>query len=343
MLKKFLIRCVVGSLLAMTVLAMSSNSNAQEPVVVTGPDEGFGPVVRVNTLTGSQICAFEAYRRGFTGGVRVATGDVDGDGSAEIITVPGPGMEPRIRIFDSGTCRPMRGPQRDFLAYRADFAGGVFVAAGDVNGDGRADIITGPGPDARPVVRVFDGVTGEMLQSFLAYDASFRGGVHVAAGDIDGDGIAEIVTGPGAGTGPLVRVFSFINQTTSQSFLAYQSTFLGGIYVGVGDFNHDGYADILTGPGVGGAPQVKVFDAHNNLNLLRSFLAFTPTFKGEVHVAFGDFDANGTVDAADFIVGAGPGAGPHVRMFDGTSGALVRDYFAYPGFTGGVFVAGFRR
>jgi hypothetical protein len=62
-----------------------------------------------------------------------------------------------------------------------------------------------------------------------------------------------------------------------------------------------------------------------------------------VHVAFGDFDGDGDVDGADFVVGAGPGAGPHVRVFDGTRGVLVQDYFAYSNFTGGVFVAGFKR
>jgi len=340
MLKKFALSCLVSFSAVVVLFVLPTSSKAQEPVVVTGPDEGYAPIVRVDTLNGVGWCSFQAYSSGFTGGVRVTTGDIDGDGRAEIITAPGPGMEPRVRIFDSNTCRPI---QRSFLAYRANFEGGLFVAAGDVNGDGRADIITGAGAGGRPVVRVFDGLTGEMLDSFLAYDASFRGGVHVAAGDVDGDGIAEIVTGAGAGRSPLVKVFRPLGPTLLQSFLAYQSNFSGGVYVAAGDINHDGFSEIMTGPGAGRAPQVKVFDVHNNLNVLQNFLAFAPNFNGGVHVALGDFDGDRNVDAADFIVGVGAGAGPHVRIFDGSSGALVRDYFAYPNFSGGVFVAGFKR
>jgi hypothetical protein len=55
----------------------------------------------------------------------------------------------------------------------------VRVAAGDVNGDGRADIITGAGPGGGPHVRVFDGATLAELDSFFAYNPLFGGGVFV--------------------------------------------------------------------------------------------------------------------------------------------------------------------
>jgi hypothetical protein len=88
---------------------------------------------------------------------------------------------------------------------------------------------------------------------------------------------------------------------------------------------------------------VKVFDVHDNLNIVRSFLAFSPNFRGGARVAFGDFNGDGDVDGLDLVVGAGPGAGPHVKVFAGSSGAVLSDYFAYPNFSGGVFVAGFKR
>jgi hypothetical protein len=64
-----------------------------------------------------------------------------------------------------------------FTAYDPAFTGGVFVAAGDVNGDGRADIVTGAGLGGGPHVRVFSGADLTELRSFLAYGASFGGGV----------------------------------------------------------------------------------------------------------------------------------------------------------------------
>ena len=75
----------------------------------------------------------------------------------------------------------------DFFAYAPAFNGGVTVAALDVNGDGKADIITGAGSGGGPHVRIFDGVTSLQLEdntsdSFYAYDVLFSGGVYVGAG-----------------------------------------------------------------------------------------------------------------------------------------------------------------
>jgi hypothetical protein len=84
----------------------------------------------------------------------------------------------------------------------------VRVAVADVNGDGMPDVITAPGPGGGPDIRVFDGRTGALIQEFMAYDPNFTGGVYVAAGDVNGDGKADIITGADAGGGPHVKVFS---------------------------------------------------------------------------------------------------------------------------------------
>jgi len=135
---------------------------------------------------------------GFTGGVRVAAGDVNGDGRADIIAGTAPGAA-ELRVFDAVTGATIR----DFLPYGAGFTGGIFVAAGDVNHDGVADLITSTddtGGATSSQVKVFDGATNELIQSFMPF-AGFTGSVRVGAGDLDGDGRAEIITG----TGPVAR------------------------------------------------------------------------------------------------------------------------------------------
>ena len=338
MLRKLLF---VSTLCISFVVASAAGVVAQEPLLVTGPDVGLPPVVNiiVNGSQGNDKISFLAYPSNFTGGVRVATGDVNGDGVEDIITAPGPGMGPHVRIFDGALRRRLQGQMGSFLAYSGNFQGGVFVAAGDVNGDGRADIITGPGAGAPPLVRVFDGRTGNVLHSFFAYDPSFRGGVQVAAGDMNGDGIADIITGAGPGGGPHVRVFSPVGPTMLFDFFADTQNFTGGVFVAAGDVNNDGFADIITGAGAGGGPHVRVFDAHNNLAVLHDFFAFPSNFTGGVRVAAGDVNGDGFDDV---IMGAGPGGGPHVRVFSPINQDVLHDFFAYnPNSPAGVFVSGF--
>src|SRR5205823_4533252 len=134
----------------------------------------------------------------FQGGVHVATGDVNGDGVLDVITAPAGGGGPHVRVFDGATGAVLA----EFFAYDPTFGGGVSVAAADLTGDGKADIVTGAGPGGGPHVKAFDVNAGKELASYYAYDASFRGGVNVAAGDVDGDGLGDIVTGAGPGGGP---------------------------------------------------------------------------------------------------------------------------------------------
>jgi hypothetical protein len=119
------------------------------------------------------------------------------------------------------------------MAYTPAFIAGVFVAAGDVDGDGRADIITGADAGGGPHVLAFSGVDGHVLRSFFAYDPGFSGGVRVAAADLDLDGFAEIITAPGPGSGPSLRVWDGATGAAVGEFNADDSTVLSGVFVGV--------------------------------------------------------------------------------------------------------------
>src|SRR5262249_57363462 len=100
----------------------------------------------------------------------VAAGDVDGKPGDELITGAGPGAGPRVKVFGADG-----GLRLSFNAYGPNFHGGVFVAAGDVNADGHADVITGAGTGAAPV-KVFSGTGGPLLASFFPLRPPLRGG-----------------------------------------------------------------------------------------------------------------------------------------------------------------------
>ncbi len=304
-----------------------------EGTIVTGAGAGGDPDVRV--FDGSAKLRFDlfAYDPRFTGGVRVAVGDVNGDGTSDIITAAGPGGGPHVRVFDGQDGTPLD----SFFAYNPAFFGGVCVAAADLNGDGRAEIITAADAGGGPHVRVFDVADQRELFSFFAYNSRFTGGVRVAMGDVNGDGTPDIVTTPGTGGGPHVRVFDGQDGTPLQSFFAYNPAFFGGVYVAGGDLNGDGVADIITGAGEGGGPHVKAFDGATG-DVLHSFMAYNPFFRGGVRV--GVLDATGEGEP-DIVTAAGPGGGPHVQTFDGQTGNNVLSFFAYnPLFAGGVYPAG---
>ncbi|MBX9623448.1 MAG: hypothetical protein K2X82_06500, partial [Gemmataceae bacterium] len=196
----------------------------------------------------------------------------------------------------------------------------------------------GTGPGTPAAARLYAGGSSVPARTFAPF-GDFAGGVVVATGDVTGDGVEDVVVGAGAGGGPRVVVYDGADGRTVYDFFAYAPEFRGGLGgVAVGDFDGDGYADIVTGAGAGGGPHVKAFDGRTGAEKA-SFFAYAPSFLGGASVAAGDVTGDGR---PELLTGAGPGGGPHVRVFgwEGGGAVPVADYLAFaPDFAGGVGVA----
>ncbi len=307
--------------------------------VITGSAPGQARIVRgFDGKTGQVRFSFFAYNQNFTGGVRVAAGDLNGDGVPDIVTAPQGGGAPHVRIF-SGAGGNIIG---DFYAYNSSLIVGVTLAIGDVNGDGFADLVTGTA-SGNPHIRVFNGKHiadgifnpngGSRLAEWFAYGLNFNVGAYVATGDINGDGYADVVTGASLGN-PHVKVFNgkaiAIGGNPASNILAqffpYALQFNVGATVSIGDINHDGFADIVTGATIGN-PHVRVYNGKDIVigkfnptgsSQLAQWFAYGLNFNVGANVAIGDMNGDGF---GDVITGASSG-NPHVKVYSGNLLAL---------------------
>lgn len=212
------------------------------------------------------------------------------------------------------------------------FGGGAQVALGNLDSDSSIELVTGAGNGGGPQVRVFDR-SQKVLSTFFAYQEDFHGGIDVATGDMDGDGIDDIITAAGPGGGPHIRLFK-TNGKLIRDFFAYDTSFKGGVSVTTADLDYDGKIEIITAPKGSYAPLVRVFTRRGKL--INEFFAYQTNFTGGVDITA---QSASETSPGRIITGAGPGGGPQVRVFTRT-GYPVQNFYAYDqSFRGGVRVA----
>jgi len=238
-----------------------------------------GYFYRVYNRHGQQAqTGFFSYLPGFAGGKKVLVASQE-DSNLSINLSAGNGL---VELKKNGNISAA------FYPYSKNYRGSLNIAAKIDNGYFRL-VVTGTGPGAGPQIGIFQP-GGKLLGSFFAYDKNNRGGVSVALGDVDNDGLDEIVTGPGRGLEPLVKIFSQQGKVKN-SFLAYDKNFRGGVSVALGDIDGDGRLEIITGPGAGGGPHIRIFNSQGRV--LSSFFAFDQKYRGGLEVGSGDSDGDG--------------------------------------------------
>jgi len=211
----------------------------------------------------------------------------------------------------------------------AGYKGEIRVATADFNGDGVADVAVGAGPGGGPRVSILDGFTGRVLDNFFAFESSFTGGVYVGAGDMNGDGVPELIVGAGELGGPRVQVYDFATGIRIFDQFAYESSSRTGVRVSAGDFNGDGRADIIIGAGTGGGPRVRVLSGVGAIagvqTVLADFFAFDSNERNGVNISAADYDSDGK---ADLIAGTGNGSRPRVIVYNAAYATLSDPNFS---------------
>ena len=314
-----------------TIAGLYSQPKQMDSIVV-----GSGEAAALRVFDGSGeslIKSFSPFKSG--GSVKVATGDLDGDGGDEIISTlwAGSGNHPLVVISDKDGAQIA-----SFRPMDNEYGYGYTLAAGDIDGDGIDEIIVGSGPGAfvPAAVKAYKYQSGVIQDTgvwFLAYDGGY--GVNVAGGDLSGSGSAKIITGPGPN--PLqngeIKVWKVDTAGGPGKWKAiFENSFEGlnskyGATVATGDLDGDGKLEIIVGagPGYDNDAHVKVFKGDGGPYGLE-FIA--GSWRYGVNVAAGSVLGNDNI--AEIVVSPGHGQKNQsvVRIFD-ASGELRKEFNAF--------------
>jgi hypothetical protein len=315
-------------------------------LVAAGSDSGKPAIIRVYDKLGNNIYTLLPYQSTFLGGVRVATGDVNGDHVDDIIAVNGAGLSATIKVYDgaTGSELPLLAnlyTQQASSAFPASFKSGLMITTGDINGDGYADVVIGPSAGAMPV-QVISGKDGTQLAKLFPFGTGYTRGVSLGVGDVTGDRVPDLVVGQAVGSST-VAVFSGtnLNGPAVKTFAAFPTYFTGGVTVAVGDTDGDRRADIVVGTSAQYTydSRVRVFNGAT-FGVVKDFVPFAG-YRNGVRVAVEDLDGDGK---ADLLLSSGKystrvGATPRLLALKGTNLTRLQDIqLLDSAFLGGVWV-----
>jgi hypothetical protein len=282
------------------------------------------------------------------GGVRLAAGDVDGDGADEVIVGLGRGGGGFVAVLDDAAhaYALLTWLRVDWPTYNAA-NGETFPAAGDLDGDGRAEIVLGLGDGGRGWYEIFDDASQRFRHlawkrvSWPTYNAG-SGPTHPAIGDVDGDGAAEIVLGLGKGSDGWLQVVddrlsAFAHSAWIRIDWPTYTAVNGTTFPALGDLDDDGRTELVVGLGRGSNGWFGILDDQSaGLEFLGWDRIDSPgynAYSGETHPAAGNLDGD---PAAEIVMGLAehPGGGGRFEIRDYIGGQVFSGWFevAWPAF-----------
>lgn len=192
--------------------------------IVTGTGPGSKPEVKVFNRYGQNM-GIDFFPLNFSesAGINVSGIDLGGDGIGEILISTQKGYKSQVAIY-----RTDGSLIREFLAFNEKFLGGVNITNYDINNDAKDEILLSAGFGAGPHVRVMNGY-GQDLVDFYAYNQTNISGVKITKGDINNDGIEEIIASPERAPEKPENLEKYIDiDISEQKFRYYQQGFLIG-------------------------------------------------------------------------------------------------------------------
>jgi len=258
-------------------------STTPAPVLVSGSNNGMVYVYTNNsngtlTATGQSFNPFPGY----TGTIRTTVADFSGDGVPDYAFVTGSGTAAEVRIVNGATGATIVAPTQIV----GGFTGGAFVTAGDINGNGTSDLVVSEDAGGQPLVQVYQITSSQLhlVTSFDAFGTSMKSGVRIAMGDINKNGIDDLVVAAGPGSAPWVEIYNGSSLAKGQAvlmtpaFLAFPATATAGVNVAVGDLNKDGYGDLIVSQDAGGSSLVEIWSGATIAANLSTPIASLPTY-----------------------------------------------------------------
>ncbi|MBI2426441.1 MAG: VCBS repeat-containing protein [Candidatus Kerfeldbacteria bacterium] len=301
-----------------------------------------GADIRFFDRNGAYMNHVQPFGAAYRGGVEYTLADVNGDRDMELIAIPRTGSS-NLRVYNLNTTENVWELLDWTFVFGPRFKGGSSIAAGDTNGDGRAEIAIHPrkGSSNVQLYRVNTDNELEKVTWLQPYSSTYRGGISMLLTDYDGDSKAELVTIPLAGASQL-RIYNVNNDeaTIVVDQLVYAANVRGAFNLASGDVNGDGTQDIAVVPQAGNGSSLKVYkyDTTLGLRLHGEKMVFDSAHRAGTNLTVHDIDQDGM---AEVIVGSAYGR-PNTRIYDFTTSTatLQKWFWAFQStFSGGVMVS----